>query len=87
MWTFERFPANYPVFERFTVRLNVFPGSRDFSAGRGFVERFSADGPAFERFAVRLNVFPHLKGFFGRPKAGLNDFPHPVIFLNDFPGT
>lgn len=30
MWTFERFSANYPVFERFTVRLNVFPRSRGF---------------------------------------------------------
>lgn len=87
MWTFERFSANHPVFERFTVRLNVFRVRGDFWAGRSFVERFSADGHTFERFAVQLNVFPHLKGFFGRPKAGLNDFPQPAIFLNDFPGT
>lgn len=63
MWTFERFPADHPVFERFTVRLNVFRVRGDFWAGRDFVERFSADGPVFERFAVRLNVFPRPKGF------------------------
>jgi hypothetical protein len=28
MWIFERFSAGHPVFERFTVRLNVFPRSR-----------------------------------------------------------
>jgi hypothetical protein len=30
IWAFERFPANGPYFERFAVRLNVFPRSRAF---------------------------------------------------------
>lgn len=52
MWTFERFSANHPVFERFTVRLNVF-------RVEGILGPAGASLNDFPRMAPLLNVSPY----------------------------
>lgn len=87
MWTFERFSANYPVFERFAVRLKFFRVRGDFSAGRGFVERFSADGPAFERFAVTTERFSVSEGVFRPAKGWIERFSASSHIFERFSGN